>query len=158
MENKLELKHLAPYLPYRVKVGYVHYLHAGNGIGSVSHMLTTNSDLYKLKLRPLSQLTEPIEVNGVEIVPMVELLKIKYSEWYEAKKGTRYAKIDYDNNSAWFSNHAPFEIRINYFFYDIFSYPPHWIVEKLAEWHFDFQGLIEKGLADPIVNQLNETK
>jgi hypothetical protein len=48
----LTLEHLAFYLPYRVKVSQIHILHHGNGIGSISHVLT--SDKYKLRLHPLS--------------------------------------------------------------------------------------------------------
>ena len=54
---KLEIKHLAAYLPYSVKVSPIHVLHHGKGIGSIGHILTTNSKLYKLRLRPLSDLT-----------------------------------------------------------------------------------------------------
>jgi len=48
----LTLEHLSFYLPYRVKVSRIHILHHGNGIGSISHVLT--SDKYKLRLHPLS--------------------------------------------------------------------------------------------------------
>jgi hypothetical protein len=48
----LTLEHLSFYLPYRVKVSQIHILHHGNGIGSISHVLT--SDKYKLRLHPLS--------------------------------------------------------------------------------------------------------
>jgi hypothetical protein len=73
----LELKHLSAYLPYGLKIGHksgaksIHILHHGNGIGSISHILT--SDLYKPILRPLSDLTKEIEVNREKFVP-IEML------------------------------------------------------------------------------------
>lgn len=56
--KKLELKHLAPYLPYRLKVSKIHVLNTGNGIGSINHVLTTHSKLYKPILRPLSDYSD----------------------------------------------------------------------------------------------------
>ena len=41
---KLELKHLAPYLTYKLKISKIHYLNTGEGIGSINHMLTTKSN------------------------------------------------------------------------------------------------------------------
>ena len=60
METKLELKHLAAYLSYRLKVGNTHILHDGSGIGSISHILTTKSSQFKPILRPLSDLKEKL--------------------------------------------------------------------------------------------------
>ena len=55
---KLGLKHLAPYLPYKLKISKIHYLNTGEGIGSINHMLTTKSNNYKPILRPLSDYAE----------------------------------------------------------------------------------------------------
>ena len=76
---KLELKHLAPYLPYGLKLigdidnnpidkydistdGWLCYItNNGGGKGRISG--------YKPILRPLSDLTKEIEINGNKFVP-----------------------------------------------------------------------------------------
>lgn len=69
---KLELKHLAPYLPYGLKLVYLD--------GSIRDLIYL--DLQSLSrigiyckpiLRPLSDLTKEIEVNGEKFVPIIEL-------------------------------------------------------------------------------------
>lgn len=152
---ELEVKYLAPYLPYKIKgrsrtTGTIFTITGFNDRNSI----TTYGDLgisdfkgTQLLLRQLSCLSEEIEVNGQKFIPIVELLKFKYSNWYKEKEDTRYAKIDFDNTSAWFSVQANFDIKVIFFKDDIFSYPDYWIIQKLAEWHIDFQCLIGKGLA-----------
>ncbi len=69
---KLELKHLAPYLPYRLKVSLIHTLHGHTGIGSVEHVVQAVNEgksQFKPILRPLSDLTKEIEHNGEKFVP-----------------------------------------------------------------------------------------
>lgn len=65
---KLELKHIAPYLPYGLK--YVHK----NIIWDLTHLdSTTKNREYKPILRPLSDLTKEIEVNGEKFVPIEKI-------------------------------------------------------------------------------------
>lgn len=152
---KLELKHLSPYLPYklgfmlsdigifnidseyqkpneayeklkltniliseRIEVELEHY--NGWGIGFI--------ELEEIKpiLRPLSDLTKEIEVNGEKFVPHIKL-------------GGRPNLKDYD--IEYLSKNI-----------DNISYG---LVSKLIEWHFDVFGLIDKGLAIDI-NTLNK--
>lgn len=108
----------------------------------------------KLILRPLSDISNEIEVNGEKFIPLVELLKIKYDSWFKEVKGTYYEKINHDNTSAWFTNHALFEVKVMFFVGDEMSYPEYWVMQKLAEWQIDFNGLIQAGLAIDI-NTLN---
>ena len=62
---KLELKHLAPYLPYELKYEF------NNVIYYYQHCSTREFDFENSKpiLRPLSDLTREIEVNGKKFVP-----------------------------------------------------------------------------------------
>ncbi len=133
---KLELKHLAPYLPYRVK-GLDEQQNQIEVIGVKNETYFIDSgnnyaygDIQRLKpiLRPLSDLTKEIEVNGEKFVPI---------DW-----------IDKNHNA---NNYAPCAIMldgtIELGFYKDF--------QKLFEWHFDVFGLIEKGLAIDI-NTLNQ--
>jgi hypothetical protein len=114
---KLEIKHLAAYLPYKVKVSVLHNLTARNGIGGIEHILTTKNDIYKLRLRPLSDLTKEIEVDGEKFVP-----------------------IDYfvGDDSDDILNACQIK--------DL-SYLPYNLIQKLLEWHFDIFNLIPNNLA-----------
>jgi len=91
-------------------------------------------------LRPLSDLTKEIEVNGEKFVPIDFLIKninnrISYSD-------NRFT--DYDDGKS--KNILHFYLSDICFgsieFQDSLD-----ILEKLYEWHFDIHGLIEKGEA-----------
>lgn len=134
--EKLELKHLALYLPYELK-GLVFYTEEDFELISLSTKdgledeASINSWLtgYKSKpiLRPLSDLTKEIEVNGELFVPLEKL---------ESMFGDCTRLTD--------------TMLVN-------SFTPFGIVQKLFEWHFDVFGLIEKGLAISY-NDLNNEK
>ena len=126
---KLELKHLAPYLPYGLK--YVKYSDNNSPIRhDIMQGVSTNgiyacgdiTPLYfkncKPILRPLSDLTKEIEVNGNLFIPNHHPL----------------FKIFINDDMDWFMDNCPF--FVNYV-----------QVQKLLEWHFDVFNLIEKGLA-----------
>ena len=112
---KLELKHLAPYLPYQVLVG------DGRTPFELTEYNFTNVYPYitSLYLRPLSDLTKEIEVNGERFVPRekiaVHLFEYDFLAMVINRKNTKGI--------------------------------PFWVVQKLFEWHFDVFGLIEAGLA-----------
>jgi hypothetical protein len=130
---KLELKHLAPYLPYGLKF-YDNNIKECSTLFSIDfndkyfscladdNYEVYNSDEYDYKpiLRPLSDLTKEIEVNGKKFIPIQE--------------------TDID---------IPF--TSNYYF--LVAYGD---VEKLLQFHFDVFGLIEKELAIDI-NSLTQS-
>ena len=139
---KLELKHLAPYLPYDLKCDI---FFAQQSMGTCVWRIRTLDCFYldKLKnnlefiqpiLRPLSDFNKVIEVNGEKFVPI---------EWFEIS--------DVENNSV---DYGKGNVKIigllkdisKYNFIDL-SYINYGIVEKFIEWHFDIFGLIEQGLA-----------
>lgn len=121
---KLELKHLAPYLPYKIKM--LHYdkkkvLNAGQGSSvhwvGITHALNHQENTKPL-LHPLSRLTEPIDFN-INNISYAAYLKL-FSQ----------ADLDYVMQSPLLCDFTT--------------------VIKLTEWHFDVFGLIDKGLAEPI--------
>jgi hypothetical protein len=153
---ELEVKHLAPYLAYGLKLVFENFpLHSKD----CPHVRILELDcghdfnLYlqrghiKPTLHPLSSISKPIEANGKAFIPLHELLKLKYPNWYNENKDNHYGRIDNDNTSAWFALMATYEIKVLFSTQDVFTYPDYWIIEKLAEWHIDFQGLIPAGLA-----------
>ena len=126
MKNKLTLEHLAPYLPYELKT--VNFS-VGRLLDKplISKMIPSNilcfvdgSTESKILLRPLSDLTKEIEVNGVKFVPKDELDKV-WTTW-------SYGNI---------KNLTPEKLRD----------APYWFMEQLFRWNFDTLGLIEKNLA-----------
>lgn len=146
---KLELKHLAPYLPYRVKI-------IGNTHGEVGTLSALNensvqidgrtmqygwwADLFDIKLilHPLSDLIKEIEVNGERFVPAEELYEGDVWDW---KNDREY----YGSFYEWITSFNLKDVETLEFCH----------VQKLIEWHFDVFGLIDLGLAIDI-NTLNK--
>jgi hypothetical protein len=125
---KLEIKHLAPYLPYRLKMNYgVHNPELIGIYGDYTIYLKYNDgrikdqDIsnYKPILYPLEYLTKEIEVNREKFVPSekiaVHLFEYDFLAMVINRKNTKGI--------------------------------PFWVVQKLFEWHFDVFGLIPAGLA-----------
>jgi len=114
---KLELKHLKGYLDTGLRVELEEQ---GIEVFTIRLLNSCSVDGIKPILRPLSDITKEIEVNGEKFVPI---------DW-----------IDKNHNA---NNYAPCAIMldgtIELGFYKDF--------QKLFEWHFDIFGLIEKGLA-----------
>lgn len=157
---KLEVKHLAPYLPYNLKMmieGEVREMTEINTITEYKVWYTAEWDSKKLKffpednihhshsgqgsntkdvspiLRPLSDLNKTILVNGSEITPLKEIAYIE-ENCIEIThfKGDIFHKCVTKGDDSWV-------------FSQFSNYPE--ITRKLFEWHFDVFGLIEKGLA-----------
>lgn len=124
---KLELKHLAGYLPYRLELWHNQWKEilimdcAGSNCDTLS--IEDVSEYAKPILRPLSELTKEIEVNGEKFVPIERFNKIR--KW----EGSPLAMTE----------HIVHNVKEHNL--------PTWITQKLLEWHFDIYGLIEKGLA-----------
>ena len=91
---KLELKHLAPYLPYGLKFLEVRKGSFNNSDDIIEQVeLNTsninylnNSRIYKVKsrkiiLRPLSDLIKEIEVNGEKFIPILKIAKLHLSDF-----------------------------------------------------------------------------
>lgn len=138
---KLEAKHLVPYLTHKLKakncfneIVEVRGIQFGNeSCNNVLWSFVKNGDylqgyLYQCKpfLRPLSDLTKEIEVNGEKFIP-IEYLKSNYPCF----------GFDYNEDDGFILNTDV----VNY------KYLPYMILYKLFEWHLDVFGLTEKGLA-----------
>jgi len=134
---KLELKYLAGYLPYDLNTRYLlsNVVNIDQFMDELRYKKLTaaNCDFVlqfcKPILRPLSDLTKKIEVNGEKFVPIIKL------------------NLDYDwsdNISIYdFSTITGLNMEDIYF-----------VTDSLLEWHFDIYGLIDAGLAIDI-NTLN---
>jgi len=155
---KLTIEHLAPYLPYGLKV-IVEYYGIETMIGLNKGCIITDvddCDFIGIKpiLRNLSDLTKKIEVNGEKFVPINHLLDIHskcnwsasdylvisngVGEWWTSIKGG-YSIFGYNEKNGFYqvTQNGVFNIVKN----QIKLY------QKLFSWHFDVFNLIENGLA-----------
>lgn len=136
---KLELKHLAPYLPYGTLIKCDHNDSYGMAVTKNEYLSALNINRIvfrgndKLILRPLSDLTKEIEHDGEKFVPFKRLHMNTYD-------------IDEDGFSIYKVNGDYEELDMT----DLQGYL------KLFEWHFDVFNLIESGLALDM-NKIKET-
>ncbi len=152
---KLELKHIAPYLPYGVGVEYKRNIYPKETTHSVlSINMLRLCDLSPLKfsikppLRPLSDLYK--EIDGV--VGIVELAKIEHpcSSYHILRH--KVVEVACDDQSSMSFKYDPDE---NYFINSNFdcddeNYPIMYQLDLftyLFSHHYDVFGLIDKGLA-----------
>ena len=143
---KLELKHLAPYLPYNLKC-----IDFYKGYKKNIHFELTPIELYQLDydtvkpiLRPLSDLTKEIEHNGEKFVPLDKLtnnhrLIIEHKDIISDYLMSREQTISFTKR-----------IEKYICFNDIIN-----LTNDLYSIHFDVFGLIKAGLALDI-NTLNK--
>lgn len=127
---KLTIEHLAPYLPYGLKVSKIHTLNTGNGIGSIDHIIdSVNKGMlqYRPILRPLSDITKEFEVGDEIFVPFHA---IKYL---------------HPNTPNWNIYWRDWVIEKSHPLVD--THIEYCIMQLLFKYHFDVFGLIDKGLA-----------
>ena len=143
--DKLELKHLAPYLPYGLNYQATNQMNGESYISEIEihdYNLHYYSQDFKPILRPLSDLTKNVFDNTEDVlgVPMRRIAlsasKGKTDVFHEALPLEFYVEW-YDKNNVSKS------INLNY----QCKYADWWVMEYLFGWHFDVFGLIEKGLA-----------
>jgi len=146
---KIELKQLTGYLPYGLKGNLENLDYYDTVMNKELYRIETgkteNSKTYDVMvivgdeegnisdfkpiLRPLSDLTKEIEVNGNRFLPAEILFSIDNSE------------IDDFKLYGTMPNYWKDALKIKPRYYDF------WQIQFLYEWHFDIHGLIEKGLA-----------
>lgn len=148
VKEKITLKQLAPYLPYKLKI--LHYgkskvmttggSSSNNWIGIKAVLNGAKGmqpDKYIPILHPLSDLIEEITVNKETFVPIRVINEIHSIEYHEEEN-----KFS-DDALQGVVNDCDIDLG--------FSYPieflPYIVIQKLFEFHFDVFGLIEKGLA-----------
>jgi hypothetical protein len=150
-QENLTLEHLSAYLPYGVEILQPDVEGRNTftlDVEGLRIMEVQGFEYFKLKLRPMLDLTKEIKHNGVKFVPIVELLKIKHKGWVIEKLNTRYNEIDFEINNNYAKAHFRFmaTLSIDVWLRNI-EEEPLWVVQKLLEWHYDIFGLIPKGLA-----------
>jgi len=157
MSREITLEHLSAYLPWGLEFiseldkPYDEYGKQPNwtlnGItemfGDKCLMTLESSDAYPIHLckpilRPLSDLTKEIEVNGEKFVPILEWCDIPdtitvFSIGYERKN--YFAKFAFDSEIVTYKIPSDAD-SMNYY-----------TIKKLLSWHFDVFGLIESGNA-----------
>jgi len=167
---ELQIKHLAPYLPYAIRFStdfdHIRYVMAGLEIQKSIVVLKAYNNAKNKKrlaiktmvknnckpiLRPLSDLSKEIEHKGEKFVPIVEFLKMAHETWFKEKENTIYSEIEYsitpNQVKAYITFMATKDIVLYYLMPENF---PVWIYNKLCEWHFDIFNLIGQGLATDI--------
>ena len=126
---ELELKHLAPYLPYGLKCIDGELIGISNHIGWSGIFKAIHGSNHipicgiKPILRPLSDLTKEIEVNGEKFVPI---------EYFEDK----YYTLDLHKQCHRLLENEDWIYQTNFM-----------LINYLLKWHFDIFGLIENNLA-----------
>ena len=143
--EKLELKHLAPYLPYGLKFRQrVRKATLPPTFYYKSRLMTpkniewlTQSEIQKPILRPLRDLSKEIKISESDgsFIPLNRLL------WLS---NFNIDVMEQSEKDEYFEVLTEIETGASYM-----------DIEKLIEWHFDVFGLIEKGLAIDI-NTLNK--
>ena len=133
--KQLELKYLAPYLPYDLRL----YWHSESDpvwhemdMFNIHNVIQYTRDYpedkrWKPILRPLSDLTKEIEINGEKFVP------------FEKLGGT----LNGNDGESMYITHL-FNCSLGKVEP---KFLPYWVVVNFFEWHFDFFGLIPEGLA-----------
>ncbi|MEL4307391.1 hypothetical protein [Joostella sp. CR20] len=135
---KLELKHLAPYLPYSLKVNRYDAYEFFNPLDLMGFsygkaeicnegILSKDIALDKIKpiLRPLSDLTKEIEHKGRRFIPEAEIENLFGS--FELNHNPELLHFKLDSWTTWSDLHS--------------------VTSKLFEWHFDVFNLIPNNLA-----------
>lgn len=152
---KLELKHLAPYLPYGLKALSID----GFSVSILGVDFTTNRILningdrtftiaeIKPLLRPLSDLTKEIEIGGKKFVPMEYFFEFE-NPHNKIPKRMKYYYEEVPNRVSITHNASSRSTEV---LFSEMGANPYWMTQKLFEWHFDVFGLIDEGLALPLI-------
>jgi hypothetical protein len=171
--EKIELKHLAPYLPYGLQV-MMPCMHDSpepnideldslcvSGKINVQRNSPIEFGEFKPILRPLSGLTKEIAINGETLMPVKELFQMSYESVFNHRFDGEWENEfnDGDENigitaierlpKVWRYG-LTVELPKSFLFSangDFMTIPTFTMYNKLFEWHFDVFGLIEKGLA-----------
>ena len=146
--EKLELKHIAPYLPYGLKTKYflsdAIVLNEGQPEDIRDKNLTSDNVNFVLSfckpiLYPLSWLTKEIEHNGKKFMPIAKIISEVHNIYYDKLKAGEDIKSRSNRkvyNIGWEDNWWKIEFgEITSLRYDY--------VQKLIEWHFNVFNLPE---------------
>jgi len=158
---KLEVKHLKNYLGYNLKVesqfgtGDLDYKGLKKEM-TLFNLHKIDGEKWKPLLRPISHLIKPCLPNG--LTPLFEIANdlgfdVINSDSIETINGYQndcfFVKIEMVNgeNELWYFPEYPC-IRLKN---NDYGFPQLEVFEKLFEWNFDVYGLIDEGLARPLI-------
>ena len=102
METRLGIEHLAPYLPYGLKVSDIDTLNYGTGVGGIDHILTTRNKKYKPRLIPLEKFKD---INSKEMEAINEIWSTKLLIRRMAIGDSDYSRSPYDLVQICFKHH-----------------------------------------------------
>jgi len=133
---ELKVEHLAPYLPYGLRLRYTRedsVIPEGIMTGVTTDYTETGTSIVHISrsrplLRPLRMIDDEITHNGDTFVP-IDFIEDKYYS---------------------LSLHKECERLLEYEGYRWISHMSYLLVLQLLEWHFDIFGLIDAGLADEL--------
>lgn len=145
--EKLTLKEIAGYLPYKLKMqspnGFRPNGNESTGTQGIVYLTfdlladihnnTFKGEVFKPILYSLEMLTKPIVNNGVDIIPIDEL-----------EKNFTHFDFQFTDDFEILLKLKPNIILPNQYF---MADDVNRINQMLYEWHFDIHGLIERGLA-----------
>jgi len=153
-KKKLELKHLSAYLPYGLKVRWAE--RPGNIkketiLTPSDYNWLTHKGYFKPILRPLSDLTKTIEINGEQLVPIDVLSEISGLQGGANRDLSKWESrcFEYDDeNKSFKTTFYDSGLAHDYATKDDRHVDNQLeLFQKLYEWHFDVFNLIEQGLA-----------
>ena len=122
MKDKLELKHLACYLPYRLKVTWQ------NIENKQVKETMIGSTMYNLSGTPIEEVLDTDMCIKPILRPLSDLTKELLSEYYNDLMDVDLERVIKDT-LEWPKNQS------------------YTFTQQLFKWHFDVFGLIDKGLA-----------
>ena len=164
--EKLESIHLKGYLPYRLRFRHIDKEELGGAFSQEAILETLSKECATFEnsfyspcdkffddenveikpiLRPLSDLTKEIEINGFKFIPLIKLAK-KYAD----SSGYNYDIKIFRNKCFCFSKSSEVEFYftgVDFKFHGKVVSNQLNLFEKLYEWHFDVYDLIHNGLA-----------
>lgn len=173
MKN-LELKDICSYLPYGLKCASKQWKEPMQIVGVQKRLVYIEclvDDISNIKpyLYSMDWITKEITHKGETFVPIVELAKINEPEYTSIEindKGrvsinTPYVEnmtMVYDSINAIFLNLTIRKDGSYRLETSRAARKQQPLFDKLSEWHFDFRGLIDAGLALPVTNEFNPYK
>ena len=150
---KLETKHLAPYLPYKLKVYHKTFNEHSKITKSIIEELTTISYECASFANSMDYYFEDIEDNECDIKPILFPLSAL------TKEITIYGeKIKIIDKIEILTDKNHFEYILRFLDVDSYEILPYWVMELLFSYKIDIFGLIELGLAEPVTEDFNPYK
>ncbi len=143
---QLKLEHIAPYLPYGLKMNHEDLGLFDLTVHTLSQMSLPNGE-YNFKtckpiLRPLSDLTKEIEINGEKFIPADRMGNIGCMEVeYKLREDTLYF---FDSDDEEKIKHWDAFTRIDF---EDMRFTEWHMMESMLSWHFDVFRLIPENLA-----------